>query len=197
MRNQFWRKAAVAVAGIAAFVSAAHAQTAPPVTPAPAPVQVAPMAPAPLPAAGAVTGSPVLPVTPVPGYAPGAAPAYAPAVSGGGCATGGCATGGCGAGYGTAGTKSKWYDKCFIGVGTANPIGCGCHASDKTFFWGSCRQFFTPGKTCCGEPTLYNGCGGYCGGLLGKHGNCPLPQYAVPYGTPANNCCGPFTYLER
>jgi hypothetical protein len=102
----------------------------------------------------------------------------------------------------------KWADHLFIGSGTANPVGCGCLASERTFLWGGCKQFFTPGRTCDGSPMLFNRCGGHghCGGLLGgKLGGglfggrerCPPPPYAAPYGVPADNCIGPFTYLDR
>jgi hypothetical protein len=46
----------------------------------------------------------------------------------------------------------------FIGRGTATPVGCGCFAAERTFLWGGCRQFFTPGRT-CGGGSLDYGCG--------------------------------------
>jgi hypothetical protein len=52
------------------------------------------------------------------------------------------------------------------GPGTAMPLGCSCFAADKTFLWGSCRQFFNPQRTCGGAATGYNcsTCGdGSCG----------------------------------
>lgn len=55
--------------------------------------------------------------------------------------------------------KGGLLDKFLIGSGTANPIGCGCLAAERTFLFGGCKQFFTPGKTCCGGGLEY-GCGG-------------------------------------
>ena len=49
-----------------------------------------------------------------------------------------------------------------IGGGTANPVTCGCTASEKTFLFGSCRQFYNPTDTC--------GSSGHGGGLFGRHG---------------------------
>lgn len=53
--------------------------------------------------------------------------------------------------------------KLFIGKGTANPVTCGCLASERNFIFGGCRQFFTPGKT-CGGCALEYGPGGVLGG---------------------------------
>jgi hypothetical protein len=53
------------------------------------------------------------------------------------------------------------FGNLLIGRGTANPIGCGCFASEKTFLWGGCRQFFTPGRTCCGGGLEYGPGGPY------------------------------------
>jgi hypothetical protein len=35
-----------------------------------------------------------------------------------------------------------------IGEGCRMPVGCGSFAAERTFLWGSCRQFFTPGYKC-------------------------------------------------
>lgn len=35
-----------------------------------------------------------------------------------------------------------------IGPGCPNPIGCGSWASERTFLFGSCKQFFNPGGKC-------------------------------------------------
>lgn len=59
--------------------------------------------------------------------------------------------------------KSSLLGKLFIGKGTANPVTCGCLASERTFFFGGCRQFYTPGKT-CGGCALDYGPGGVAGG---------------------------------
>ncbi len=53
-----------------------------------------------------------------------------------------------------------------IGEGTATPLGCGCLAAERTFMFGSCKQFFTPGRTCSGTAIEY-GPGG-----LGHTDNC-------------------------
>lgn len=71
-----------------------------------------------------------------------------------------------------------------IGGGTVNPVGCGCWASEKTFLWGGCRQFFNPQHSCG------RGCGG-------ERNPCALPTYGPGYGAPANSCAGPFTYMNR
>lgn len=171
MRKWIWT---VAVATVAVCVTngltLAQAPAPMPMTPAPA-AQAAP--------------AQTLPAAPATVHAP-ATTVYAPAV---GCADGGCAP--------AAPAKHRLLDKLLIGSGTANPIGCGCCASEKTFFFGSCNQFFTPGKRCDGSPTLYNCTSGTCGGLWGNKQRCPLPTYAQPYGQVPNNCAGPFTYLNR
>jgi hypothetical protein len=183
MLTSLWRKAAAAVVGMAALVSAAQAQQV-----APAPMPTNPAIPAVVPQALPTAAPPAVaapaPAPAAPIIVPGA-PAIAP---GAGCATGDC---------GSTGGKHHFGDKCGIGVGTASSAGCGCWKSEWTFLAGSCKQFFSPGRTCCGEATRYQGCGGYCGGLFGKHGNCPPVEYAQPYGRRPNNCAGPFTYHDR
>lgn len=72
-----------------------------------------------------------------------------------------------------------------IGAGTVSPVGCSCLASDKTFMFGSCRQFFNP----------QNVCGRGC--IAGCRTPCSLPIYGPGIGQPANNCEGPYTYLFR
>ena len=62
--------------------------------------------------------------------------------------------------------RESVFGKLFIGSGTASPVACGCFAAEKTFMWGGCKQFFTPGKTC-------GGCGlDYGPGGLGNCDNC-------------------------
>ena len=56
--------------------------------------------------------------------------------------------------------------KFLIGSGTATPVACGCLAAERTFMFGGCRSFFTPGKTCCGGGIEY-GPGG-----MGQTDNC-------------------------
>jgi hypothetical protein len=62
----------------------------------------------------------------------------------------------------TGGLLSKFR----IGVGTATPMSCSCLAAEKTFLFGGCRQFFTPGRTCNGGGIEYGP-----GGLY-NHDNC-------------------------
>jgi hypothetical protein len=76
-----------------------------------------------------------------------------------------------------------------IGAGTINPVGCGCAASERSWMFGSCKQFFNPGNVCGG------GCGGGLG--IGNRNPCDLPKYGTGLGQPANNCAGPFTYTFR
>jgi hypothetical protein len=122
---------------------------------------------------------------------------------GGGC--GGCAptvvngSGGCAAHQVREGHKCQLFR---FGGGTVNPVGCGCCASEKTFFWGGCKQFFNPQQTCgngngcgCGGG---KGCGrGFGGGIGGCFGErCELTKYGP--GIPAGGTCnGPFSYTMR
>jgi hypothetical protein len=81
-------------------------------------------------------------------------------------AAGGCSTcNSCGPTT-TASTKSKICDALFIGKGTAMPIGCACAAAQRNFVFGSCNQFYNPGKEC-------KGCG------IG-HGECRNPVGGAP-----------------
>lgn len=156
------------LAATAAFAQPAQPAPIPkPVAPAPMPKPVAPSAPA-----------VVAPTAPAPVVV--AAPA-----TGVGCAAPGCAPSGCDS-CGKSGAAGKVFGnhKLFIGVGTATPVDCTCHAADKTFVFGSCKQFFNPGKTCNGV------------NLHGGRERCPLPAYAAPYGKPGHNCA-PFSYLDR
>lgn len=75
--------------------------------------------------------------------------------------------------------------------GTVNPVGCGCWESEKTFFWGSCRNFFSPKQTCG------NGCGNGGGCLDRFRNNCPLPIYGTGVNPTPHNCAGPFSYTFR
>lgn len=52
-----------------------------------------------------------------------------------------------------------------IGPGCASPIGCSNFAAERTFIFGSCRQFFNPGNKC----GLRGGCS--VGGIGGCHGS--------------------------
>jgi hypothetical protein len=196
MRKQIWRMAA-AVVGTVALVSAAAAQV-----PAPMPTKIQATAPAvqPVPVQPAPAHIHPAPGQPVPVQPAPAVVAPAPVVNGG-CGPAGCGAG-CSGTYddccGSGGKHGRKGGGLFHGSGTASPVGCGCCAAEKTFMFGSCSQFFTPGRTCGGHATGIKGCGGHCGGLFG-HGrrDCPLPVYAAPYGRPADSCSGPFSYLDR
>ena len=50
-----------------------------------------------------------------------------------------------------------------IGEGCRMPAGCSNYFAERTFLWGSCRQFYTPGNKCSAFPNR-----GACNG-----GNCP------------------------
>lgn len=76
------------------------------------------------------------------------------------------------------------FHKASIGEGCANPVGCGSCASEKTFLFGGCDQFFSAGNK-CGHGGIGGGCGGsgcHGGGLLGRlcgRGDCAI----APVGT--------------
>ena len=139
--------------------SAAFAQTPPPLPPA---AQPTPM-PMPL-AAQPVTPAPLMTAAP----APYATPTY------GGCSTE-CAP--------TATSKrlaGRIVSPFTIGEGCANPVSCGNFASERTFLFGSCRQFFNPGNK-CGHSWGLHGCATSPLGTggLGNHNSCE-------YGTHLN-----------
>jgi hypothetical protein len=76
-------------------------------------------------------------------------------------------------------TNASRYNHGFLkaltpGPGTEMPLGCSCFAANKTFLWGTCKQFFNPTRTCGGAATGYNcsTCGdGSCGmGVAGYGG---------------------------
>ena len=143
-----------AVAALLGCAAVAAAQTAPPV-PAPGAAVTPGLQPAPV-----VPGAPPG-MTPVPAVLPPAslpAPPAAPPVmvSNPNCGTPAVAAG-CNDGKGKK--RGGLLDKFLIGSGTANPINCGCLAAERTFFFGGCKQFFTPGRTCGGSSLEY-GCGG-------------------------------------
>jgi hypothetical protein len=64
-----------------------------------------------------------------------------------------------------------------IGAGCANSVGCASWASNRTFAFGGCHQFFNPGNKC-----------GHGGGLFGRAhcATAPLGTGIVP--------CGPCVY---
>ena len=66
-----------------------------------------------------------------------------------------------------------------IGEGCRMPVGCSSYFAERTFLWGSCRQFYTPGNKCvahpgsyCGGQNLLVGMNGYNGGFFSA-GGCP------------------------
>lgn len=42
------------------------------------------------------------------------------------------------------------FSRVMIGAGTINPVSCGCTASERTFVFGSCKQFFNSQCDCPG-----------------------------------------------
>ncbi len=76
-----------------------------------------------------------------------------------------------------------------IGDGCASNPGCTNLAAERTFLFGSCRQFFTPGNQCA-----HGGCGS---SLFGgrRAGHEPLLLGSANLGTP--NPCVYGSYLNR
>ncbi len=166
MRTRMWQLAAAAVLAIS---GAASAQTG---------VQVLPQ----IPVATQAAPAPM----PAPAGAPAAAPAVSPVIVHG---QGGCTN--CAAPAGNCASCDP-FEKCKrsllgggllggakIGAGCANPVGCGTVASERTFLFGSCKQFYNPGSD-CGK---HGGLGGGCG--AGGCKNCGLiPPGPGGYGAP-------------
>lgn len=145
MRNRLLGLAVLLIAGAAA------AQQPVPAVPMPAPGTPPPPA--------ALAGQPPVALPPTAG------PIVVPAQPG-------CGTPAPCADCGSAKPKHSLLGKAFIGSGTASPVGCSCFAAERTFLFGGCNQFFTPGKTCFGGAKEY-GCGsGECGGGFGHRDNC-------------------------
>ncbi len=96
------------------------------------------------------------PIAPISIHAAAALPAeitQASARSTQGCST--CGTGpvvaygdGCAAPGAHHARKRSYASKLFIGAGTINPVTCGCLASERTFAFGSCKQFYNPQLEC-------------------------------------------------
>jgi hypothetical protein len=147
------------------------------------PMPAIPLAYAPQTAAPAAQAQPA-PLTGAPGAVPAvAAPIAVPAQPG--CcgsapAAGGCDSCGQGGKHHGRLASSPWT----IGAGCANPIGCSTCASERTFLFGSCNQFFNPG----------NKCGGLCsgGGLFGRCATGPQGT-----GIPGVGPCGYGSYMNR
>jgi hypothetical protein len=71
----------------------------------------------------------------------------------------GCSS--CGSGAASSGLAARFANSPLtIGQGCASGPYCGSFASERTFLFGSCRQFFNAGDKC----------GGGCGGLYGPGG---------------------------
>lgn len=153
-------------------------------------------APQPMPATPGAAPAVVIPAQPAPAPAP---------VAGGCCGSVAPTSDGCGAcDTGCDSAKGRkhhrngggLFHRATIGEGCANPIGCGSCASEKTFLFGGCNQFFSPGNKCGGG--LGGGCGGNgrgCGLLDRLHGSCAI----APVGTGGLNSppCTYTSYLNR
>jgi hypothetical protein len=89
---------------------------------------------------------------------------------------GGCST--CGAAAAPAGPFAGLHSRfanspLTIGRGCANNPGCGSFASERTFLFGGCNQFFNAGNKCGG-----GGCGsGYGPGGMGDGSVCKYGSY--------------------
>ncbi len=140
-----------AVAALIGGAAVASAQTAPPVPAVPPmPVPAAPMNPP-----GLTPAPAVLPPASLP------APPAAPPIMAANPNCGTPAAAACNDCKGAKKAGGGLLGKFLVGPGTASPVGCGCFAAEKTFMWGGCRQFFTPGKSCCGGGIEYGPGGQY------------------------------------
>ena len=181
-----------AVLGVVGGAGAAFAQAPQPMpaTPGGAPAVAAPVLIAP---------AQPLPANPHAYSAPHAA--Y-PAQTAGGCcgstapiahdSCGGCDSG-CESSKGRKhhGNGGGLFHRASIGEGCANSVGCGSCASEKTFLFGGCNQFFNAGNKC----GTSGGCHG--GGLLGRL--CGRDCAVAPVGTGGLNSppCTYFSYMNR
>jgi hypothetical protein len=155
-------------------------------------------APQPMPATPGAAPAVVAPAYPVPAAPHIVAP---PPIAGGCCGSvAPIAYGDCGGCESTKGRKHRngggLFHRASIGEGCANPIGCGSCASEKTFLFGGCNQFFSPGNKC--GHGLGGGCngGGCLGGLRDRlSGACAI----APVGTGGLNSppCTYTSYLNR
>lgn len=116
----------------------------------PVPMPVIPQAPMPAPGMTPVPVAPALPPAALP-----ATPAAPPVMY----VNPDCGTPASAACGDACEKRPGLFSRFMLGSGTANPLNCGCLAAERTFLFGNCRQFFTPGKTCCGD-TLEYGPGG-------------------------------------
>jgi hypothetical protein len=149
MRTRLFAVASLALLGFASFVSA----QAPVPVPAPAPITAAPR---PL-----MSQSPYLQMemVPQPMSMPHAGFPGDPGAWGGGA-------GGCGCGPTVANSTSRrtsLLGGLRIGCGCAIAPGCNNIHTEKTFIFGSCRQFFNAGSDCGPRAHCFGNCTG--GGL--------------------------------
>jgi hypothetical protein len=178
--------AALGVLGVAGTVSAQG-------TPQPMPASLGGL---PLVVAPLVPGQAVVPA-PAPATA---APVIAPAPQGGCCGStsvpSGCGSDSCCGKTSRGGLLGHLSNsKCGIGEGCANPVGCGNCATEKTFLFGGCHQFFNPGNKCGGGLFGGHGCGGGLGGIFGGCKVCPFPPQGT--GGLTSGPCTYFSYLNR
>ncbi len=99
----------------------------------------------------------------------------------------GCAAGDCG----PKTNKSVLHKALFIGQGCESPIGCSNLAAERTFIFGSCRQFFNPGNDCGSHAGKFGGCAGT--GFAGS-GGC---KSCGGGGSEKHPCQGVTSYLNR
>jgi hypothetical protein len=84
-----------------------------------------------------------------------------------------------------------------IGAGCAMPIGCSNWAAERTFLFGSCRQFFNPGNDCGSSSYRFGGCNGSgYPGSGGCNGGCGGVNYGGG-GKEKHPCQGVTSYLNR
>jgi len=85
-------------------------------------------------------------------------------------------------------TNSHHYG---IGAGCAMPIGCSNWAAERTFLFGTCRQFFNAGSDCGSHAYRFGGCNGT--GYAGN-GGC---NSCGGGGKEKHPCQGVTSYLNR
>ena len=84
---------------------------------------------------------------------------------------GGCSS--CGGGSVGSGLAARVVNSPLtIGRGCANNPGCGSFASERTFLFGGCNQFFNAGNKCGG-----GGCNSYGNGSVGGFGDTTPCKY--------------------
>ncbi len=78
-----------------------------------------------------------------------------------------------------------------IGAGCSMPIGCSNFAAERTFLFGSCRQFFNPGNDCGSHSNRFGGCNGTGYPGIGGCNSCGGG------GNEKHPCQGVTSYLNR